>query len=253
VLRATTPAGDDVFGVTREPGTIEFDGQAWPLDFEVAADGAHSDCEGKFFLSDHGWTGVVADLLGPWQSKEEDRSSTGAVPLDEPRALGPFALDWRASEAPVRESDSLGGVQWRLTVRLYTLLGLPPDSLGNYLGSIGLFRLLSRKWPHVRAAWRGSTFCIVGGPATLDALLDHLRDVAETRRWTSYTRSWLAEQKRLRRWPRTDPLSAVRGIHSRLRGDGARWGDGLVSSLVEGADEESPALGSCEARTTHED
>lgn len=77
-----------------------------------------------------------------------------------------------------------------------SLPGLPPDSLGNYLASLGLFRVLAREWPDVRAAWRESTFCLVGGPATLDALLEHLYEVARRRRWTPYTRSWAAEQKR---------------------------------------------------------
>lgn len=75
VVRATTPAGDDVFGVTRQPNALELDGKAWPLDFGVAADGAAGDWgEREFVVSDHGWTGLVADLLGPWQNKEEDKS-----------------------------------------------------------------------------------------------------------------------------------------------------------------------------------
>lgn len=113
VLRATSPEGDDVFGVGREPDTLHLDGQAWPLDFSVAADGAAGEWrEGNFVLTDHGWTGLVADLLGPWRGKDEDSSEIGAVPEGEPRRLGPFALawlealvrvaDWRASEHPSR-------------------------------------------------------------------------------------------------------------------------------------------------------
>jgi CRISPR-associated endonuclease/helicase Cas3 len=74
VVRATTLAADDVFGVTRQPDALEFDGKAWPLDFGVAADGAAGDWgEREFVVSDHGWTGLVADLLGPWQNRRKTR------------------------------------------------------------------------------------------------------------------------------------------------------------------------------------
>ena len=62
----------------------------------------------EFVLTGHGWTGLVADLLGPW--RPEDGGDAGVVPETEPRHLGPFALaylealvrvaDWRASEKP---------------------------------------------------------------------------------------------------------------------------------------------------------
>ncbi|MBI4700556.1 MAG: DEAD/DEAH box helicase [Deltaproteobacteria bacterium] len=124
VLRATTSRGEDVFGLTRELDALDVFGQRWPLDFSVAADGAAGEWrEGHFVLIDHGWTGLVADLLGPWRSREEDGSDVGAVPENEPRQLGPFLLawlealvrvaDWRASEQPSRTfmsgEVSLGG------------------------------------------------------------------------------------------------------------------------------------------------
>ena len=52
------------------------------------------------------------------------------------------------------------------------LPGLSPDSLGNYLASLGLLRVLSRKWPSTRIAWRDEVLQVVGGPTTLDELLD---------------------------------------------------------------------------------
>lgn len=110
VLKAISPEGGDVFGVGRTPETLQFDGQDWPMDFSVALDGSDGEwTDDGFAIAGPGWTGIVADLLGPWRG-EADAAWTGAVPQDEPRALGPFALawleslvrvaDWRASDHP---------------------------------------------------------------------------------------------------------------------------------------------------------
>lgn len=74
------------------------------------------------------------------------------------------------------------------------LPGLSPDSLGNYLASLGLLRLLSRKWLTTRIAWRDETLHVVGGPSSFDELLDEMVRVASERAWTPYQRGWLAEQ-----------------------------------------------------------
>lgn len=76
------------------------------------------------------------------------------------------------------------------------LPGLSPDSLGNYLASLGLLRVLSRKWPSTRIAWRNEVLQVVGGPSTLDDLLDELVRVASEREWTAYDRRWNEEQKK---------------------------------------------------------
>ncbi len=73
--------------------------------------------------------------------------------------------------------------------------GLSPDSLGNYLASIGLLRVLSRKWSTTRIAWRDAVLQVVGGPPTLDALLDWLMRVASNRAWTAYDKAWSSDQK----------------------------------------------------------
>jgi CRISPR-associated endonuclease/helicase Cas3 len=110
VLRAISPEGGDVFGVGRTPETLCFGGRDWPMDFSVAFDGSDGEwTDDGFVATGPGWTGIVADLLGPWRG-EADAAWTGAVPRDEPRALGPFALawlealvrvaDWRASDRP---------------------------------------------------------------------------------------------------------------------------------------------------------
>ncbi|HET7930918.1 MAG TPA: type I-U CRISPR-associated protein Csx17 [Rhodanobacteraceae bacterium] len=74
--------------------------------------------------------------------------------------------------------------------------GLPLDSLGNYLASLGLLRVLARKWPTVRIAWRDGILQVVGGPETLDELFDELCRVAEKRGWSPYDRKWLEAQKK---------------------------------------------------------
>ncbi len=90
----------------------------------------------------------------------------------------------------------------RLTV--LALPGLSPDSLGNYLVSLGLLRVLSRRWPSTRIAWRDEVLQVVGGPPTLDELLDELVRIANTqvdsevskREWTQYDKAWSGAQKK---------------------------------------------------------
>lgn len=82
---------------------------------------------------------------------------------------------------------------------LFTALpipGLPPDSPGNYLASLGLLRLLARTWPAVRIAWHENILHVVGGPETIDELLDVLAAIAAKREWTPYERIWADAQKK---------------------------------------------------------
>jgi CRISPR-associated protein Csx17 len=84
------------------------------------------------------------------------------------------------------------------------LPGLSPDSLGNYLASLGLLRVFTRKWPSTRIAWRDEVLQVVGGPPTLDELLDELVRIAGTqgdtdvskREWTQYDKGWSDAQKK---------------------------------------------------------
>jgi CRISPR-associated protein Csx17 len=85
-----------------------------------------------------------------------------------------------------------------------SLPGLSPDSLGNYLASLGLLRVLSRRWPSIRIAWRDEVLHVVGGPSTLEELVDELVRVADTqaeadvnrREWTQYDKAWSEAQKK---------------------------------------------------------
>ena len=74
------------------------------------------------------------------------------------------------------------------------LPGLRQDSLGNYLASIGLLRVLARRWPEVRIAWKDEVLYVVAGPESLDAILDELVTVATNKRWTSYELGWKRAQ-----------------------------------------------------------
>ncbi|MDY0111088.1 MAG: type I-U CRISPR-associated protein Csx17 [Candidatus Krumholzibacteria bacterium] len=91
-----------------------------------------------------------------------------------------------------------------LRLPVLALPGLSPDSLGNYLASLGLLRVLSRRWPSTRIAWRDEVLQVVGGPPTLDELLDELVRIASTqvdsdvskRGWTQYDKAWSDAQKK---------------------------------------------------------
>lgn len=82
--------------------------------------------------------------------------------------------------------------------------GLSPDSLGNYLVSLGLLRVLSQRWPGTRIAWRGEILLAVGGPPALGDLLDELVRIAGTQNdsdaskheWTQYDKAWSDAQKK---------------------------------------------------------
>jgi CRISPR-associated protein Csx17 len=83
----------------------------------------------------------------------------------------------------------------RQELRAIPISGLSPDSLGNYLASLGLLRLLVRKWPSVRMAWHDDVLHVLGGPSTLDELLDEIMSVAAKGAWTKYDRGWAGAQK----------------------------------------------------------
>ncbi|MBY0279027.1 type I-U CRISPR-associated protein Csx17 [Candidatus Binatia bacterium] len=91
-----------------------------------------------------------------------------------------------------------------LRLPVLALPGPSPDSLGNYLASLGLLRVLSRRWPSTRIAWRDEVLQVVGGPTTLDELLEELVRIANTqvesevskREWAQYDKAWSDAQKK---------------------------------------------------------
>jgi CRISPR-associated endonuclease/helicase Cas3 len=107
VLRSTE-GGDDVFGVRPEailpplPGWVP---AALPLDLRpraFGAVGAWDDAGERFTSIMPSWVGVVAELLGP--ELPGDPAPCAAVPVHEPRGLGPFRLAFL--EALVRAADA---------------------------------------------------------------------------------------------------------------------------------------------------
>ena len=92
VLTSRSDSGEDVCGISRTTAALPW--QDMPLDFACAMDGASgrfSEDGSEFIFEAPGWTGLVADLLGGWESDAVPGAS-GAVPDGEPRNLGPFAL-----------------------------------------------------------------------------------------------------------------------------------------------------------------
>ena len=96
--------------------------------------------------------------------------------------------------------------------------GMPPHSLGNYFASLGLLRVLARSyrlegkgtelcWPNMRAAWRDGLFHIVGGPSSLDEIVNALGETAERLDWLRYTRGWSEDQKRGTKTKSATPLA----------------------------------------------
>lgn len=102
-----------------------------------------------------------------------------------------------------------------LRVPVLALPGLSPDSLGNYLASLGLLRVLSRRWPTTRIAWRDEVLQVVGGPATLDEILDEMVRIADTqvdsnvstREWTQYDKAWSDDQEKGKKAKSGTPLA----------------------------------------------
>ena len=88
------------------------------------------------------------------------------------------------------------------------LPGLQPEVLGNYLASLGLLRLLARKWPSVRIAWREGVLHVVG-KLDLDAIVAALVDIADKGAWTPYERKWVKAQKDSTRKKSGRPLALV--------------------------------------------
>lgn len=81
------------------------------------------------------------------------------------------------------------------TLTTIPIPGLMPDTLGNYLASLGLLRIISRKWSNARCCWRDGVFTLLGNFA-FDEITDFIQTIAEEDTWTPYSKSWDAQQKK---------------------------------------------------------
>lgn len=120
--------------------------------------------------------------------------SSGGDPALDRRAAQPVAASPVVFHHDATTPPAASTVGRRLPV--IPLPGLSPDSLGNYLASLGLLRLLGPEWSSTRIAWREAVLQVVGGPPTLDELLDSLMRVASEQAWTPYDKAWASDQKK---------------------------------------------------------
>jgi len=76
------------------------------------------------------------------------------------------------------------------------LPGLTLDTLGLYLASLGLLRLLSREWPQIRGCWREGVFTVVAGPKRPEDIEVSVLGIGHDGKWTSYGKPWDDDQKK---------------------------------------------------------
>jgi CRISPR-associated protein Csx17 len=75
-----------------------------------------------------------------------------------------------------------------------------------------MLRLLARRWPDVRIAWKDGVLHVVGGPGSLDDLLAQLMSVATNSQWTPYHRGWLDKQKESTKRKSAVPLAEWQAV-----------------------------------------
>lgn len=76
------------------------------------------------------------------------------------------------------------------------LHGLTLDTLGHYLASLGLLRLLGREWPRVRGCWRNGIFTVVAGPEQPEVIEKFVFEGGLAGAWTEYGKPWGDLQKK---------------------------------------------------------
>ena len=87
----------------------------------------------------------------------------------------------------------------REVLQAIRLRGLRLDSLGNYLATLGLMQVCSRRWPDFRGLWSDSEFVVGAAGLTSETLEDFL---ANDWHPTNYERWWKGSKEiaRLRSW-----------------------------------------------------
>jgi CRISPR-associated protein Csx17 len=92
-----------------------------------------------------------------------------------------------------------------------TLAGIRPDSLGNYLVSLGLLSALAAKWPTVRGCWRNGCFVVLDDQLTREQFESYLLDEWQA---TAYARWWSEKQKADTKAKADKNLWQARGIQT---------------------------------------
>jgi len=136
-----------------------------------------------------------SEQLTMFATEENAVHQDSAVGRRVPATTVPLELASASSVAP--PTSSTGTTTFHSSrLPAIPIPGLSPDSLGNYLASLGLLRVLCRRWPATRVAWRDDVLQVVGGPTTLDKLLDEMMNVANApTKWTAYDKAWSSKQK----------------------------------------------------------
>ena len=98
-------------------------------------------------------------------------------------------------EEPPAPTQVFGGSSER-RYPVVPLLGLHLDTLGHYLAALGSLRLAARIWPTVRGCWRNGGFALVGGPHSVDEVVDYIAGIGAAQEWTRYGKPWDTFQKK---------------------------------------------------------
>jgi CRISPR-associated protein Csx17 len=114
----------------------------------------------------------------------------------------------------------------RRTLQAIHLLGIQPDSLGDYFAGLGVLAAAAREWPQIRGCWTGNHFVLLGEGLNRERLETYLLV-----RWepTLYEHWWVHAQKKdkkndlnLQAARSAEELGRVKLLDSNIVGAGGR-------------------------------